>query len=178
VTEDLKQLAEIALETAREELTRKGSIVPTFLVREPDGHLGVIRIEADVMNSGDAKDTLFGAMRMMVKARGLTAVIFVSECWLGDQTAKGAALPYAEFLTRTRERAFATAVKDGLVERVEAITLTVQTPAGALIVHQRFTRDYGKQQVTFGVRDDLEYSVDEFAGRQKMYGDLRPENLG
>lgn len=97
---------------------------------------------------------------------------------MGKQTPKGAALPPGEFLRRTRERAFATALKDGLIERFEVVTVTVQTPARTCIVHQEFIRDDDARTVVFGERTECEVPVDEFTGRQKMYGDLRKENLG
>ena len=47
ITDDLKQLAEIALKTAQTEMNDKGALTPTFLVRLPDGGLDVVRFEGE-----------------------------------------------------------------------------------------------------------------------------------
>jgi hypothetical protein len=178
--DDLKKLAETALEIAQEDLFNKGAVCPTFITREPNGGFEVMRFEGvagQLFNDGRAKDLFFGAMRELVKTRNLTAVIFVNEAWVGKLTAKGRAIGQKEFNRRTRERGFETALRDGLVERWEAIMLTIQTPAGALIVQQAFTRDYVAKSITLGERIESEAAVDEFRGRQKMYGNLSEENL-
>ena len=97
---------------------------------------------------------------------------------MGKQTPKGAALPPAEFLRRTRERGFESALRDGLIERTEVVSVTAQTPKGTLIVHQEFMRDEKRHAIIYGERTEQELGVDDFTGRQKMYGDLREENLG
>jgi hypothetical protein len=178
--DDLKKLAGRALEIAHDDLLNKGAVCPTFITRGPDGGFEVMRFEdraAQLFNDGSAKDLLFDAMRELVKERGLTAVIFVNEAWVGKQTAKGRAIGQKEFNRRTRERGFETALRDGLVERWEAIMITIQTPAGVLIVQQPFTRDYAAKTVDFGERIESEAAPGEFRGRQKMYGDLSEENL-
>ena len=179
--EDLKKLAQSALDVARDDLTGKGSVTPMFLIRTPEGTLEVIRFDGkaagNLMNSGAAKDLLFGMMRQMVAARGITAVIFATEAWIGKATEKGMKLGEAELRRRTRERAFESAVRDGLVERREAIVVNVQTPDGVLLVHQFFVRDYKTETVTYAERLDAEVPAGDFFGRQKMYGDQREENL-
>lgn len=179
--EDLRRLAGVALKKAKEDLVRTGTVDPTIMMREPDGTLQVIRMgeTGAVMNSGKGKDLLFGALREIVKEKGITAVIFATDGWMGKQTAKGRAIGEEEFFRKTRERAFETAVREGLVERCEVITLTVQTPMGTLMVQQEYERGIGgKRSITFGEQREQEVGVDEFTGRQKMYGDLREENLG
>ena len=104
--------------------------------------------------------------------------MFVCEGWRGKQTPKGAALPPEEFLRRTRERGFESALRDGLIERTEVITVTAQTPAGTFIVHQEFMRDDTRHAIVYGERNEAELPVEGFTGRLKMYGDLREENLG
>ena len=180
ITDDLKQLAEIALKTAQTEMNDKGSLTPTFLARLPDGGLDVVRFEGEagnVFNSGAAKDSIFDFMREEVKEHGYTAVIFVTKAWMGKQTPKGRALSEQEFFRKTRERGFETAMREGLVERCEVIYVTVQTPGGALMVSQEFIRDDKTKAVVFGDRMDKELGPDEFRGRQKMYGNLRKEWL-
>jgi hypothetical protein len=175
---DLKALAELGLAKASQELTRTGEVTPMFVVREEDGTIKVIAVDGRLMNSGSAKDRLFDGMRMMVAGRRLSAVVFISEGWVGKQTAKGAALPEKVFLERARERGFETAVKDGLVVRGEAILVTAQTADGTFHVQQEFIADRKRRTVVFGDRRDVELKPDEFRGRMKMYGDLSPENLG
>ena len=180
MNEDLKKLAEHALDVAREDLTGKGSVTPMFIIRTPEGSLDIFRLEGNagnLLNSGAAKDLLFDTIRETVAANGITAVIFATEAWVGKATAKGMAIGQAEFHRRTKERAFASAVRDGLVERREAIVINVQTPDGVLLVHQFFVRDYQTETVTYAERMDAEVPANEFFGRQKMYGDLRQENL-
>lgn len=182
MNEDLKQLAGIALKKAQEDLVRTGGVTPTIMMRELDGTVKVLRLEGNagkIMNNGEAKDELFAAIRAIVREAHITAVVFATDSWLGKQTEKGRALGDVEFLRRTRERAFATAVRDGLVERCEVITITVQTPTGTLMVQQEYERGVGgARSVMLGARREVELGPDELTGRQKMYGDLREENLG
>lgn len=129
------------------------------------------------MNHGEAKDAIFGMIRSLARARGATATIFAVEAWFGKQTDKGRALPPKEFRQRTRERAFETAVRDGLVERSEAIVVTVQTPTHVMMVHQEFERDEKRRRIHYGERHESIGPTESFVGRQKMFGDMREENL-
>jgi hypothetical protein len=180
MTDDLKVLAEAALKVARDDLTGKGAVTPMFMVRTPEGTLEIMRFDGksgNLFNSGAAKDLLFDAMRQIVAEKGITAVVFATEAWIGKATEKGLALGEKEFHRKTRERAFETAVSEGLVERREAIVVNVQTAEGVLMVQQFFVRDYTTESITYAERLDAEVGANDFFGRQKMYGDLRPENL-
>ena len=180
MTEDLKQLAGFALKKAQEELVRTGNVIPTIMMREMDGAMQIIRLEGEtgqILNDGKTKDAFFDAIREAVQEAHITAVIFAMDAWVGKQTEKGRALGDKEFLRRARQPA--TAVRDGLLDRCEAITINVQTPAGTLLVQQEYQRGVGgKLSILFGDRREEEVGPDQFTGRQKMYGDLRPDKLG
>jgi hypothetical protein len=181
VSSDLRIMADIALDKAKAHLTKHGKVTPIFIVRLANGELFDMELPevfGDLMNDGSAKDRIFGVMRELVKKVGLTAVIFVTEAWMGLQTPEGAAVPPEEFDRITRERGFETALSLGFVTRCEVIFVSVQTPEGVLLVRQPFERDDRARRVTFKKREDSSMGVDDFQGRQKMYGDLRPEWLG
>jgi len=178
-TAELRDLARHALQMAKKELTKTLQVSPFFVLREPDGDL-VPFIVADprVMNDGPGKDRLFGKVRQIVQEEGIKAVVFVSDCWIGKSTEKGRAMPEAEFKAATRERAFQTALDEGLITRSEALTITVQTPIRTMLVNQLYERVEPQGVIFYHEVSIMEMDVDEFTGRQKMYGDLREENLG
>jgi len=180
-TAGLRDLAVHALVIAKKELTATGRITPFFVFRDPEGGLKPFIIPgeaAEIMNSGEAKDRLFGAVRHIVQELKIEAVMFVSDCWIGRNTEKALSMPPEEFLALTRERAFQTAVDQGLVTRAEALTISVQTPTRCMMLNQLYERDEQQRKIVYREVSVMEMDVDEFSGRQKMYGDLRQENLG
>jgi hypothetical protein len=177
----LTDLAERALATAQEQMKERGKLDPIILLRDKHGDVFPLPLPGEmgnIMNSGAGKDFLFGAIRSMVKKRALTGVVIVTEAWFGRSTPKGAAMSQEEF-TRisAKETGFAAALREGLITRCEIIMISVQTPQGCLMVRQEFERDDDARRVTFGAIERMPMGVDEFRGRQKMFGALREEYI-
>ena len=59
----------------------------------------------------------------------------------------------------------------------ESINVTVQTRRSVLVINQFFRRGKG-EEIEMEEREEFEEPQDGFRGRQKMWGDLSPENLG
>jgi hypothetical protein len=178
VTDDLITLAELALAEMRRRLVNDESL-PLFMAREPDGQILTIRTPPDcgkLMNDGQAKDAIFGWFRACVKRNGWTAFIFASEAWYSESTPEGIALGEQQLCDLIHDTGMEAVVKAGLMTRSEVVMVSVQTKTRVLMVRQTFTRE--RRRVIFGERDSYETGIDEFVGRQKMYGDLREENLG
>ena len=178
MTGDLKTMAEQTLSEARRQLEQTGTLEPYFLLRSPaGGRIARVPVPPDAMNNGDMKDRLFALVRAVVERTQTSAVIFVSDGWAGRSTAKAAAIGKDNFLREVgRGRGFEEAIKQGLVERSEAILLSVQTPEEILMVQQLYDR-LG-ERIVFTERIDMATPQCDFTGRMKMYGDLREENLG
>lgn len=178
--EELEHLADFVLRMAQADLELSGSVTPIIAVRTKDGKIEDLKFPAkfgNVVNNPEAKEVLFGGLRKMAAALGWTAVIFGGEAWIGVQTEAGMKLPPEEFLRimRESESGLGTAESLGLIRRMEAIHITVQTPSGAMSVTQEFFRDAGK--ITYGELFKQTHGVDDVAGRSKMFGNLSPENL-
>jgi hypothetical protein len=177
-TAGLRDLAVHALLIAKKELTRTFQVTPFFVFREPTGILTRFIVpDPAIMNDGKGKDALFGKVRKIIREDQIEAVMFVSDCWFGKATEKALSMPQEEFLAATRERGFETALAQGLITRSEAITVSVQNPVRAMLVNQLYDRDVARRLITYREVSVMEMAVDEFSGRQKMYGDLREENL-
>lgn len=180
MTDELRSLADLALKIIKADIEREGGGTPVIVFRTAAGELRQLNFPkqfAPLMNSGTAKDAIFAWVRDEVRKSGHTAVIFATECWCGKQTEAGKAIPTEEFMEYGRERGFVTGVAKGYIERAEAVVVTVQTPESVLTVTQFFKRDEKRRKITFGERQEYESPINQFAGRQKMYGDLREENL-
>lgn len=180
MTDELRSLAALALRIVKADIERDGGGTPVFVVRDAHGKIEQLAFPkelAGLMNSGPAKDLIFDTIRKTVRQRGHTAVVIATECWTGKQTEAGKALPTEEFLKYARESGFVTAVEKGYIERSEAITVSVQTAETVLIVTQFFERDQPHRRIVFGEQSEMEFPITEFCGRQKMFGDLKEENL-
>lgn len=179
-TAGLRELALPAMVEAKRVLTATGQVPPLLLFREADGRLSRYEVPescAAIMDDGHAKDLFFGALRDIVRELKLQAVVIATDGWLGRSTVKAQALPHEEFLKATCERGFAAAVAEGLVERSAAIIVSVQTPERAMMVNQLYKRNDEQQEIQYLEVSLMEMPIDHLRGRQKMYGDLRPENL-
>jgi hypothetical protein len=179
-TVDLRAYTDIALERVMPILQRNGCFQPFFVLRLADGDLLTLEVPKGtehIMNSGEAKDKLFGAIREQVHECGVKAVVLCTDGWQGRATAKGLSVPREEFLEACRERGFESAVKKGWLQRSEAILVTVQIPERVMIASQFYDRDEVRLEITYRERTIAEVPTEGFHGRQKMYGDLRAENL-
>jgi hypothetical protein len=178
-TAGLRDLAVHALLIGKRDLVETRRVSPFFVFRSAEGPPMRFDIpNPQIMNDGRAKDVLFGAIREVVQEQNIQAVVFVTDGWFGKSTEKALSIPREEFEAATRHRGFQPAVDQGLVTRSEALIVTVQTPLRTMMLNQLYERDEHAGTITFREVTVMETGVDDFTGRQKMYGDLRPENLG
>jgi hypothetical protein len=178
---DFETMTKTIFALMQAEITRKGNATPVILVRYPDGKIERLPFPEKagaLMNFGEAKDVIFGAVRKLVRHAGLTAVAFGAESWFGQTTEAGKAVPEKEFNAATRERGFQTAVDKGWVTREQCFTVILQTETDMRTVTQVFERDDTAHAVYYiGDRQIMTTPQSHFKGRQKMYGDLSEENL-
>jgi hypothetical protein len=171
----LRDMAELALRIVRSDLQKTKSGTPVFVLGYPDGSMRQLPFPAEgayLLNIGEAKDAIFGHVRDMVRETGAVSVVFASESWFGRQTEAGRALPDEEFLRLSRERGFETAVSLGFMERAEAIMATAQTAEAVIMLSQEFRRMADGSVYSFGEVRTHETPQEQFAGRQKMFGDF------
>jgi hypothetical protein len=130
-----------------------------------------------LMNNGHAKDRIFGAVRATVQQVGADGVIFATDTWQAETTEEGFKHYDTPEWKELHDFGFVKLVQRGWVKRSEAFTVTAQTPDSALIIQQKYQRvGSGMIQLLDCKRHWFEQS--KFGGRQKMFGDLRWENLG
>jgi hypothetical protein len=177
---DFDEMMKTALGLIKADMERTGASNPVFLLRNPDGKIQKLpfpKEAGELLNHGEAKDMLFGGIRRIVRQCGITAVCFATEAWVGKATEAGMSMPREEFLKATRGHGFQRAVDLGWVKRQECIVITIQTAEMMRSIAQPFERDKEAHVITWGEQEIHDAPQDHFAGRQKMYGDLREENL-
>ena len=174
---DLEGLAESGLSEARRELEHTGSCAPLVLVREKDGAIQKLKLEghlSGLMNSGRAKDFLFGWIREYVEKRGATAVLFITDSWMGIPTEKQHKFAQADpegLKLAVEGKGMTELAEEGLVERVECLVATLQTAQEVWIIQQRYDRDQRRKHIDWGERTTMRNEQQYFQGRQKMFGD-------
>lgn len=176
----LRQLADVGLEIARRELSKTGTIHPFFVVYDragKDHQINVPEHLGNIMNSGHGKDIVFGALRLVVESLQATAVVIVTDGWYGKGLVPRDAEHRQELLDKIGRMSLEEAEKQGLCKRCEAILVTVQTPERVMTVSQLYDRNQKRRKITYWEIAVMEVGVDQFAGRQKMFGDLRKENI-
>jgi hypothetical protein len=172
---DLEQLTERSLAEARRELEQTGQITPLFLARYPDGSIQKATLPGNMgvlMDSDAGKDLLFAGVRRIVRASGITAVATLVDAWLSRTTPKGLELMQRdrqEFDRQTNQHKCAEAVRNGLMERREAIVVTTQDAEHVVVTNQFYLR--GPGTVTFDEREHHEFPQAQFKGRMKFYGE-------
>lgn len=130
-----------------------------------------------LMNSGKAKDRIFETVRQFVRDAAADAVIFMTDTWRAETTEEGAKHYDTPEWRELHDTGFVKLVQRGWVKRCEAFCLTAQTPDAVFIVQQKYQRlPSGVIQLLDSKREWLDQA--NFGGRQKMFGDLRWENLG
>jgi hypothetical protein len=188
----LIQTTEELLEEGKAQMLRSGQPDIVFAF----GHVHADQIErmpldselaGPLMNDGESKDALFGFCRHMTKASGgqIDAWFFRTEIWIGKITEPDLGKRLAEGEPNARklmDRGFETLVSLGLAKRYEAINVTGQTAEDVVMCRQMFSRGGNGKVVWVTNDDDAELTKvvvpqAHFRGRQKMFGDLREENL-
>lgn len=176
--EPMRILAELALSEARRELEQRGSLSVLVNMRMPDGKIESVRLPDplnELMNSGEGKDLFFGVLRKIREKTGATAVLIATDAWMGWPTEKQMEILKEEggpekLKAMVKGKSLSEAEAMGLVERKEALAITVQTETEVLIVNQFYERDERARRIFWGQRDEMTSSQDNFDGRQKMYG--------
>jgi len=130
-----------------------------------------------LMNNGKAKDMLFGAVRALVQEKGADGVIFGTDTWHSETTPEGAKHYDTPEWRRLHDTGFVKLVQRGWVTRNEAFVVTAQTPQDALIITQKYQR-LGSGMIQLLDHKRAWFDQKDFGGRQKMFGDLKWENLG
>jgi hypothetical protein len=130
----------------------------------------------NLLNTGKAKDILFEFFRLGVKDMRCDAVLFATDAWQGEVTEEGLKHYETPAWEENHDFGFVKLQKLGWMKVREAITITVQTESDVLIVMQAYQRLNDCIQLLNCERQWLDQSA--FGGRQKMFGDLREENLG
>ena len=132
---------------------------------------------ADLMNSGKAKDVIFGLVRDIVRNQGIDAVIFATDTWNGETTEEGMKHYDTPEWKELHGFGFEKLVQRGWVKRSECFTVTAQNADDVLLIQQKYQRlDSGMVQLLNAERHWFDQP--KFGGRLKMFGDLRWENLG
>ena len=130
-----------------------------------------------LLDSGDAKRVLFGIIRDLVRDSGADAVIFGTDMWGAQPTDDGIKAGVEEW-NRHVDTGFAKLVKMGWAIQVQLLNVTAQSKTDVLMMQHAYQRKGSGLVQWLGEAHTHTMSQDHFGGRQKMFGDLRDENLG
>jgi len=175
---ELELLANRIIAAAKASLELQSEFDPVFMFHGPRGWVfEPMPPEARVLlNDGKSKRVIFGFFRELVKKMRCDAVLFATDMWEGVMTEEGTKHYNTAAWKENHDFGFVKLQKLGWVKVREAITITVQTESDVLIVSQAYQRLNDCIQLLDCKRRWLDQSA--FGGRQKMFGDLREENLG
>lgn len=132
----------------------------------------------DLLSSGEAKDHLFQFWRDRCADPAVEAFACGSEAWgyqeneIGEKFRKSNPRAHRSMI----DSGFVTLISFGHGERCEMFTVAAQDRERAVLMHRTFVRTDGVITWT-GEPVTREIPQSDFKGRQKMWGDLRPENL-
>lgn len=177
---ELRTMSHRVLGRLKDEIGKTGRITPVVVIQQKDGQFERAEMDkehASMFDSDLAKRTLFEFLRDYIRKREAAGFLFACEAWMTRTTKKGGKLKSDEFLRLYKTEGAEELVKRGLAERQEVVIVTAQSPEFVLILQVPFERDERLRLVTFGPLDQQEFPQTQFAGRQKMFGDLREENL-
>ena len=177
----LRDMADVALRIARQSLAQTKFAGLIIVLGFPDGSTKQVPTEitaklAPMLSDGDAKTRLFGTVRQYAQRTGAVSVVFGTEAWVGKSTPKALALSEEEFKGLV-DTGFEKLMSMGLVEREEAVVATAQDADAVVVATQTFRRLGNGEPYSYGEVDVKDFPQSDFRGRQKMFGDLREENL-
>jgi hypothetical protein len=128
-----------------------------------------------MLNIGEAKDAIFGWFRDLVQRDGCDSLLFSTDAWKAVATEEG--MKHKDEYKANMDRGFKKLLKLGWVTRVEVFMVVIQTATDVLMASQMYSRlSRAKIELVGPVERDWT-TQDDFRGRQKMFGDLRKENL-
>lgn len=157
------------LDAVRQYMRERGRSKTVFIVTLPDGRcqLASDEVFSGMMDSGAAKDALFAFIRHYIDAHHCTGCIFVTEAWRTLKPFKR-----GESIAEMRKR---SPLPRNDPAREEVLIATAQTATHVLTIWQTFAFE---GYFNFGKLEEYVIPQEQFTGRQKMFGDLRKENLG
>ena len=129
-----------------------------------------------LLDSGDAKRILFGIIRDIVHDTGVDGVVFGTDMWGATCTQEG--FKHKDEWDRHIDTGFAKLVKMGWAVRCQLVHVTAQSASDVVMMQHCYQRKSGGRVQWLGDTQSDVISQSEFGGRQKMFGDLREENLG
>jgi hypothetical protein len=130
-----------------------------------------------LLDSGDAKRVLFGIIRDLVGDTGADGVLFGTDMW-GAQATEAGIKAGSDAWNRHVDTGFAKLVKMGWAIQVQLLNVTVQSKTDVLMMQHAYQRKGSGLVQWIGAAHSSVIAQDGFGGRQKMFGDLREENLG
>ena len=130
-----------------------------------------------LLDSGDAKRVLFAIIRDIVQDSGADGVLFGTDMW-GAQATEAGVKAGADAWNRHVDTGFAKLVKMGWAIQVQLLNVTVQSKTDVLMMQHAYQRKGSGLVQWIGEAHSSVIPQDGFGGRQKMFGDLREENLG
>jgi hypothetical protein len=179
--ERLRELAELAMKLLKRG-AETGQPKPVWAVHHSDtGELTQLPFPEGaqgLLNIGRAKDVLFGFVRAMVKRDPtIDAVIFGTDVWVAKETELGRQHREEARKREYHGQGFPKLVELGWVTRTEAFLVTAQTPDTVIMLQIEYIRNPEFASVILGEQTEQIVRQSEFRGRQKMWGDLQPENI-
>lgn len=178
----VNRVADALFDTMLRHASSTGSVPPmTFILYENGLPWQTVVMPSNlafVLNSGPAKDHLFGWWRTQCQKPSVDALAIGSEAWMFDQNEKAEELMHTdpEGFQKLLDHGFNHLLALGLGTRHAAFMVTAQTRDLVVIAQRRFERKDGQIVWTAPAERD-EFPQANFGGRQKMWGDLSPENL-
>lgn len=173
-SENIRTLAEMALSNARRQLEATHEVKVLVAVEHADGQVKWLPLPSGIeriMNNGNLKAHFFSAVRAAAAELHATAVILVTDTWLGMPTEKQKELAKrdpAQLKKVTLETTFDEMEALGLVRRTAAIVVSVQTADDAHYLQQAYERVGGR--IVWGERQEQAFAQSDVHGRAKMFG--------
>jgi hypothetical protein len=113
----------------------------------------------------------------VVGASGADGVLFGTDMW-GAQATEAGVKAGADAWNRNVDTGFAKLVKMGWAIQVQLLNVTAQSKTDVLMMQHAYQRKASGLVQWIGEAHSHVIPQDGFGGRQKMFGDLREENLG
>jgi hypothetical protein len=172
--EEVRKIAAGVLQRTKSALAKNGNVDPCVLFATEAGHLETARLPGEAMNSGHAKDLLFGFLAAYARQRNdLAVVILVTDGWtlvfseeqkrrLKDPDEKAV----YDALARDYTGGLPACAAAGFGELWEALILSVQTPLFAILMKQHYRRaGADKRHILFAEFEELEDLEGALGGR-------------
>jgi hypothetical protein len=175
--EELEFQARRILAAAQATLELQSEFDPVFLVHfeEDWKHFPMPPETMHILNVPESKDVLFGFFRMLVQAKKADGVLFATDTWDGEVTPEGRPHYGKPEWRENNTQGMAKLIELGWIKRYEAIVVTAQSATDVLIIIQRYEPRGGLIHMAQSKR--MWTTQEQFFGRQKMFGQLFPENI-